>query len=751
MKLRYWIGGCGVALGGLCAPTASTAQNKASTSKVAAAPPSSDGAEIVVTATKRGAASVINIPVSIQAFDSATLERRNALEFSDFSRSVAGLSTFDQGTGNKRYVLRGVSSAGAGTVGVYVDEIVITGENSQGYAGLQADPRLFDIDRIEVLKGPQGTTFGSSALSGVIRYITNKPNLNEFGGKTRAAVTDQHLAGLGANGDVTLNIPLVKGIAAARGTLFYLYRPGYISNRYGSNQNKENTFSGRGQLRVRPIDALTLDLFYQHQFSDAGLGYYNLTDFFGNPVPKRYFQSAPERVGMKDRLDLYNATLNYDTGVGTVTASASHTERKIEYNRPATQVIAAATRRPVTDPNIRSLIAHPRLNKVDSYELRFASQWGGPIGILAGAYYQKDTRDFASRILTVDDLGHIDPVGGIFGPILQDRTLFTTIEEKALFTEATWDVTDKFQLIAGGRAFKFDNFSQSDARIGIVARIPGRPGTGLGPASRTTESNVIGRVIASYNFAPRTKIYAQIAQGYRPGGTNDQAAAALGGATVPEGFKSDKLVNYEIGFKHQTPDRRFSIATAAYYVDWRDIQLVLKTSPAATGTQFAYTGNAGRAAIYGGEIEATARPVRPLTLGATLSYTNGTVRETIPGAGVKGERIPYTPYWSATGSADYEFKIGNRDAYVGADLAYIGNRYTDFAANTGFYFKLKPYTVANVRAGVSMGPTRVAVVVKNIFENSTVTDYFIQTVGVSLYGYYRVPPRTASLEISRNF
>ncbi len=706
----------------------------------------SSGNDIIVTATKRGNSTIIDTPITIQAIGEDALNGRGATEFADFSKLVAGLSTWDQGTGNKRYVLRGVSSGGAGTVGVYLDEIVLTGENAQSGGGLQADPRLYDVQRIEVLKGPQGTTFGSSALSGVIRYIVNKPNLTEIGTKGRVAVTQQKGAGVGTNFDATANIPIIDGVAAIRASGFYQYRPGYIDNKWTDGANSEKTWSGRVQGRVK-VGPATLDLFYQHQDTDAGLDYYNLTTETRGPVPTKYYQSAVERVFFKDKMDLFNATLNYDTGIGTITAVATNTKRTLAYGRPATAVLAAAARLPVTNLNVQSTLSNPRTNKTQAYELRFASDWGGPIGLLAGVYYQKDDRVFASQIPVINpDTGYIGGTGS-FGPILQNRSLTTQIKEKAVFAEVTFDITDKLQVIGGARAFQFNNMSQGLVTTGVL----GRPGTGLGPITRDKAKDVIFRGIASYNFTPRTKLYAQVAQGYRPGGTNDQAAAALGGTTVPDGFTSDSLVNYEVGFKHASIDNRLLFTVAGFYIDWSDIQLALRTPVGPTGTQYAYTGNAGKARIYGAEMELQVEPVRGLRLGFSGAYINPTVREAVPGAGVEGDSIPYSPKITATLSGDYEFAVGDHKAFIGGDAAYTDDRVSDFPTNTTNYFELKNFVVVNARAGVDFGRFNVTLNVKNLLDDKTVTDVFLQQPPTTLTGYFRVPPRTVSLQFGVDF
>jgi outer membrane receptor protein involved in Fe transport len=138
--------------------------------------------EVVVTANKMSATTVLKAPTSIQAISGETLQKQGVVGFMDIARQVPGLSVQDLGPGDRKYVIRGISSAGASTTGVYYDEAVVSGSNANDGGGFQSDIRLYDLDRIEVLRGPQGTLYGAGSMSGTIRFLTKKPNLTEFGG-----------------------------------------------------------------------------------------------------------------------------------------------------------------------------------------------------------------------------------------------------------------------------------------------------------------------------------------------------------------------------------------------------------------------------------------------------------------------------------------------------------------------------------------------------------------------------------------
>lgn len=704
--------------------------------------------EIVVTSTKQGETNIMETPLTIQAMTAEALENRGATDFSDIARQISGLGVADQGPGTKRYGLRGVYAFGAGTVGVLVDDVVITGENSNfSGGGMQPDPRLYDIERVEVLKGPQGTTFGSSSLSGVIRYITNKPELNELSGSFRSSVNFMEGADPGFSVDSALNLPVVDDKFAIRLSGFYQDRPGYLDNRYQDGASGEDTYSGRAQAKWQITDRASLSAMAMTQEANFGLQYYNTADFYGNPVP-RHYQSAIERGGTKDEMDLYNLTFEYDVGVGTVVASASRHDRHMHIYGYASQVLAASAR--IADPEtlgIASTLLNERTRTIDSYELRFASDWDAPVQLLAGVSYQEDDRQNDVDILTVDQFGYPNPLSGVlFGPVLQDRVLYTNVKEQAVFAEATWQATDRWKFVLGTRAFEFDNESIGYVTTGLL----GSPGTGYGPAASSEESGLISRVIGSYELAPGSIAYAQVSQGYRPGGTNDQAAASLGGATVPEGYQSDELVNYELGLKLSSPSYGLTSTLAVFYVDWSDIQVSLRTPVTPTiRTQYGYIGNAGEARSYGLELENHWRPVDGLDLSLTAAYTNAEVTETVVGAGVEGDRIPYTPEYTANLGVDYSFPVGSVEGFVGGDLNWMSDRPTNFPSAGASYTLLEEQTLVNLRTGAQINDWRVALLVRNLLDDDTVTDILFQQP--YLTSYYRVTPRAISLEVSTKF
>ncbi len=709
--------------------------------------------EVVVTASKQGESTVLTTPIAIQAFSAEQFKETGVTDFNDYFRMVPGLSAWDEGPGTKRIILRGINAVGAGTVGLYLDEAVITGENSGNFGGYQPDPKMFDMDRLEVLKGPQGTTFGSSAMSGVIRYITNKPDLENFGTTARYAVTQQEDAGLGSNMDAAVNLPIIPDKFAVRVAGYYDREPGWINDRYEDGINNDLTRAGRIEGRLKLTDHATFDVMAMIQNEDSdGKPYYNTETFAGQPISGTNFQYGPERTPFPDHMQIYNGTFTDDLGFGTITATASHTWRYYELNVPASQVLASAFGLGLAateEDGVRSVLLNPKTREVNSYEARFASRFSGPIQLLLGVYHSNEHRKEGSFVYTINDLGYIDPSTGVlFSPVLLAHDLTTNINETAIFSEVTWTATDKLKFIGGVRGFRFDNNSQGDVLSSL-----GNPGSGLEPVISATQSSAIGRFNASYSFTTTDSAYLQIAQGYRPGGTNDPGAALLGHVVIPDGYNSDRLINYEVGFKSASFDNRLVLTAAAYFINWTDLQVQLNTPITATQkTSFSYTGNASGAHVKGAELEADFAPIRGLRLGLTAGLTDPVITTTVPNAGNAGDTIPYTPKTTFSALVDYRFPLVNSTvAFLGTDASYVSGRVTAFPSATLNYFHLDAYTLANAHVGLDFSNWTAEFIVKNMFNNHTVIDVFQEEPPITINGFFTNAPRMYTLQMSTRF
>src|SRR5882757_1424619 len=407
--------------------------------------------EVLVTATKRGNENLQTVPIAITAQSQATLEAKGAQDFEDFARSVPSLSFVDSGPAFKTYVIRGINSTGTGvaTVGQYVDDILITGDLRQ------PDLRLFDVQRVEVLRGPQGTLYGSGSLSGTIRTIINPPDLTGYHADVVARASDTDHGSGNYNGAITFNAPLINDRVALRATAYDDEESGFINNvRLGtSGVNAEHTFGGRAALLVKIDDAtkLTGNVFYQRTRTDGrdivvkadgDLGRYNTDQYVHDPFTSEF--------------KIYNLTLNHGFAWGDLDFSTSYFSRADDNRFDSTlfdlsfgptfftDVVGLSTADALTDQADTS--------KYITNELRLASKLGGRTEFVAGVFQQHIKTTFVTLVATSNDAGFINmPVEPVFGQFQAHTT-----EQYALFGEVSYKITDKLTGLVGARAFYAD-------------------------------------------------------------------------------------------------------------------------------------------------------------------------------------------------------------------------------------------------------------------------------------------------------
>jgi outer membrane receptor protein involved in Fe transport len=723
-------------------------------------------AEVLVTATKRGETRLEDTPLSVQSLGAASLTEQGALDFADYMRQVPSLSVGDNGPGDKRIVMRGVSATGDGTVGLYFDEVVITGQSLGDDGGKQPDIKLFDMDHIEVLRGPQGTTFGSSSLSGTIRWLPKAPDYTKFAADVGAKIqTLKESDDIGYQYDGMVNIPLSDRLAIRVSGLRAVV-PGYIDSRFGKDIDEEDTTAVRAMLGWKITDSLELSLLAMKQdmhldgrtsFSLEDLDLPNSPTMNGGPLPSRYYTSDRARSSRDDEIEMYSAKLVFQQNWGTITASSSLFERYSGYVRDASaaaEVLSGG--RLHADSTGISLIGgrdHWPKNWIRSSELRYSSDWKGPVQILIGAYNQNEERRDGSYWATVD------PSTGRYGPnptVFLSRTSFVQLDQVALFGEVTWNVTDRLAATAGLRWFDYDT-SQDASRLVDFQSVPG---PGPGPTFKFGESGTTTRFNLSYDVTDEVLAYGQIAEGFRAGGPNDQTAASIANVTIPAGFGSDSITNYELGLKSQWLDRRLTLNGAIYQINWSDIQ-VSQFANSSNGLRFTYRGNGGKAKVKGAELELAARPTPSLQLGLGLSYTDSKLEEDlpIPEQGLKGDPLPYVPQWTGSVNARYSWPMFESwEGFVGGDWSYTDDTANRLRSNDRYYRKLDAYQVLDLRVGLQGGDGWLTVLsVDNALDSDEIISYpFDFQTAAAINGNIpdrlgRVRPRSISLSVRKSF
>ncbi|MGH8315714.1 MAG: TonB-dependent receptor, partial [Steroidobacterales bacterium] len=493
--------------------------------------------EITVTAAKRGAQSTQDIPAAIQAISGDTLAKTGAVEFVDYASRVPSLTFNDLGPGDKQYVIRGITSTGPATVGVYYDEAVITASNANDGGGRNADIRLFDLDRIEILKGPQGTLYGASSMSGTIRYITKQPDLAKFGGyvNAEASSTTEGGSNFGVNG--ALNLPILQDRLAVRFTGWDVDNSGFIDAvRIPAgpikDANDERTSGARVTLRWQATDRFSLSATTTSQslhtggsarytpagvqsFGDAGAGFPSIPG--GDLVNTDITQSPWDET-----VDIYGLTAEYAGDLGTLTATTNYFDRNISF------VFASSPILFFFGVPIAGITLEPQERRITATEVRYASKLPGPVNFVVGGFSQNEHSDFRVEVVKINAFG--DPAGP-FSRLDSDdalqnpdgNTFFGRIDNDQLkqyagFGEVTWTISDQWSVLGGVRYFHSSLDSENETTHpfgGFGTNIPVGVQTNSATGNKTTfKANV------SYKYGAEGLLYATVSQGFRVGGTH---------------------------------------------------------------------------------------------------------------------------------------------------------------------------------------------------------------------------------------
>jgi outer membrane receptor protein involved in Fe transport len=489
--------------------------------------------EIVVTATKRGEVSVQDIPAGVSAISGEFLESQNIRSLEDVARLAPSLQLSKQATGDLQPIIRGIQSPGAGTVGVYFDETVITGFNPQDGGGRTPDTGAYDIARVEILKGPQGTLFGASSMSGTLRIISNKPDPSAFDANVsvRGDTLQDGENGYGADG--MLNIPLGDQFAL-RGVGWYEQRGGFIDQYAGLNAvtkiedaNEIERVGGRLMARWQPGENVIVDAYYLHQeFDDDGpQGFSDVLT--GNSVPVTIVEGPPDFVGQvippfvgvagdrvmtapalefnESEIDMYGATVEFKTGAGSIVATISQYEND---NYSVTDTTGTAARfgllDPFPPPDVPSIVTpnfpFPGANfpwgvttpyslqqtqdrEVLSGEVRFSSDLEGPINFVTGVFYQDDDQKTETLVVSADPVTgttlcrtHADCIADPTSAAAQTLVFGTnevpSSEAYAVFGHADFEISDAWQLGAGVRYYDADLRNQNYTLQAFQGSIP---------------------------------------------------------------------------------------------------------------------------------------------------------------------------------------------------------------------------------------------------------------------------------------
>ena len=670
-------------------------------------------AEIIVSAQKR-TENLQDVPASVSVFGEQQLVRLHATQLTDYAAYMPGINIGSGGTpGQTTITLRGIAPVGPGSVvGTYIDDTPLGASNNYARATFFAlDMMPYDVERVEVLRGPQGTLYGAGSMGGLLKYVMRDPSTEalEFrAGLEGFDVAGADDAGWGARAGV--NVPLSQ-TAALRASYFTQNTPGYIDNvaTGARDENELEQSGGRASLLWKPSDAveLTIGGLWQRLDSDNNASMaLELTDL-DPPRGRRNLgdlqTSHPISQPFNKDVDYYFATLNWNLGWGEFVSASSYSETHTRQQLDAT--ITYGSLFPLlTDGLVPEGLSIFNLTldlEKWTQEFRLASSGNDRIQWRVGAFY---TEEDGGNLQLVDALDVQGQPIEVFLPYFALASLPTQYKEFAAFGDVTYKFSDSFDVNVGLRWAKNDQqFHQISG--GAILPTEDMPG----------ESD---EDVFTYALSPRwhlnqdTMLYVRVASGYRPGGPNIVLP------DVPPKVEADELTNYELGLKTVFAQGRVLINTAVFYIDWQDIQQLQGFGGVSA------LDNAGDAESRGVEFESLFSLTHGLQLGFNFAYTDAVLKSSPPELNNKfDEQLPEVPEWSGAITADYSFTaFGGREAHVGAGWRYVDERQSEVVTLTdNLSYLLPEYDVVDLNADVQFDAVSVRVFVKNLTDERALT------------------------------
>ncbi len=721
-------------------------------------PPAGDQLEeIVVTAEKRSS-TVQETPMSLTAVSGTQLESQGIVSVEDLAAHVPGISMRTAGPGQTEYEMRGLASSGGSTatVGFYLDETPLSASAVALNGRTVVDPELFDLSRVEVLRGPQGTLYGAGSMGGTIRLVTNPPKLGSFEGAADVNSSKTTGGSWNGGGSLMLNFPLGDR-AALRVVTTEKYLSGWIDRivvnpfpfptdtSCGSlhcsrgdvagatvqndikGVNNERFFSTRGALQLRPNDDLSVTASVMYQRIDQD----GFNTYQAPPGNEAVYQPYDVAEPYYDSFKLASLTVHYDFVGAQLTSNTSYWKRQVIQSQDSAEPLQ-------NDFNLTQFI--PTLyqetdpTRQISQELRLTSTADGPFQWVAGLYFadlhsdlngHEENPAFANAMgCPMPYSGGTCPPGLAFnitngGPaanptgIIFDEAIPNVMKQSAVFGEASYKVTSDLKLTAGLRYFDFKiNSLSTQCGVGTGtgnATCTGGPSSGKG-------KNFLPKLNLSYTPTRDLTLYGTGTQGSRPGGVNTpsprptpaQLAAnpqaincGPGSGPIyvtsqPSTYGPDSIWSFELGEKARFADQRFAVNSDIYYVKWQNIQQVIVPS-----CGYPFNTNAGDARAYGPEIETYTRIIKGLTFDLSGAYTSAQINNPSAQSGIlPGTKLLNVPKYTAAAALNYEWPVAS--GYNGS--LRISDSLVGPVEDQAYYRQTLPsYSLVDLRAGLTGG------------------------------------------------
>jgi iron complex outermembrane receptor protein len=778
--------GCVSVLGGMLADVAIAQQSRSDTGQLE---------EIVVTAEKRES-TIETTSISITAVSGADIIDRGFTDLASLMQTVPGVSIRTSGPGMTEFEMRGVASNGGNspTVGFYFDDTSLTAPAATNEGKIVISPDLYDLNRVEVLRGPQGTLYGSGSMGGTIKVVPNAPNpeLFEASGEVKFADTDH--GGFDHGENAMVNLPFWGDKAAIRIVGSYSYDAGWIDRVviapgqfplptglvYASPTSSYYTVRGnvlaapiateyhdvndvektaiRLAAVLKPIDGLTITPSYFYQkLRSGGLPYID-----SNPGTDAFYQPFDTPESYRDEFRLEALSVKYHTDAFEINSATAYWSRHEPLQQDTAESWTTALLPPTTGLGLtgygpgggnlgQSWAEENNQSHQTTEELRVSSVGDTRFKWLIGYFYS----DFESpwNIIFPSQSGASNPLIGTDN-LFSYYTPFKILQQ-SVFGELTYNITEPFSVTVGARRYHYDSSVNLDQYGGITPTVVG--------SSEQKSQGVTPKVTLSYQFDKDLLVYATAAKGYRPGGGTGPVPTSgpescegqlqteynsHGGFVAgPVSFNSDSIWSYELGEKWRSSDNRVTVNAAGYFESWIGVQQV---NPLSCG--YVYTANAGDAHVYGGELEANAIVVHDLEASANVSYSHSTLTSTnlVDSPFAAGTEIQQVPKWTGTLALSYRHEMTDELAIIArGESTYVGTR-----TDATFYINNLPsYDLTNLRAGVDGGRWSAVLFINNVADKRALLNNITQDAN-NLATYNRVAvsqPRTAGIDLNYKF
>ena len=760
-------------------------------------------APITVTATKR-ASTIQDVAFSINAQSAEDIQRTGATSIEDIARNVAGLTIQNLGPGQSQVAIRGVSAGQIvrdqpgvkEQVGVYLDESVVS------LSLFTPDLDLFDLNRVETLRGPQGTLFGAGSVGGTVRYITNQPSFEGVEGALEANANTLSDGGTGGHLKGMINAPIADDLLAVRGVAYHTEYAGFIDavTRTGRLEDVNDGTRTGGRVALLFTPSPSIEITPRITYQEIATNGYNREEpfnIYANPDTlgenllgeREQFLLRDERFN--DETLIGDLTAKFDLGFADLVSVSTFTDRDIEIIRDGSALLHSVSLDLGYDLAITDVPTD--FTDVTQYEaftqeLRLASNGEGPLQWLVGGFFSEIDREFAQSVI-VD--GYDAATDAVFGAGTADAVrngiaqtdsaisndFLITREQYAIFGELSYDLSDRLTVTAGGRFYDFEE-SRTLSDGGILAN----GATEI--VDETTSDGFTPRVLLRYKLNDTVTLNAQAAQGFRLGGVNNplnfavcsDADRAIFGNF--QDYDDETLWNYEAGFKAQKG--LFTFNAAAFYNDISDLQVTLDAGSCSSRIVF----NVPEAHSLGIEYEVGFSPIDNLDLffsGSVIeSEFDSTVRD---GAGAiiagleEGNRLATVPEFEMSASAIYRWPgpTALSESFFGGSLQHVGTRFTQpgdqtatqgLPSATGLVFggfdgtenpsqlvntELDDYTFVNLFAGIDFESTSIQFYVNNLLDENAQYSFDRERGGRARLGIHVGQPRTIGVTVRKQF